>query len=41
MIWKKDCDFSVHDKLDGVANSSKDREARQMDLKVKRNMGKK
>ena len=33
--------FSVHDKLDGVADSSKDREARQMDLKVKRNMGKK
>lgn len=33
--------FSVHDQLDGVANSSKDREARQMDLKVKRNVGRK
>ena len=28
--------FSVHDKSDGVANSSKDREARQMDLSEKK-----
>lgn len=38
MVWKKDYEMkcSVHNKLDGVANFSKDRKARQMDLSKKK-----